>query len=138
MTLRRAPVARALSELFSGPGALPLLREAWRAAVGPELAGRTQVVSLSSRTLVVRVPDARWGRMLHRMRRDLLLRLRETTGASAPRELAFSFGSLPADEVAAPSVSPPPAPRAHVPSPELVRSAAAIGDAELRESFLRS
>jgi hypothetical protein len=140
MTLRRAPISRALSELFTGPGALPLVREAWSSAVGPDLAGRTQVVSFSAGTLVVRVPDGRWGRILHRMKRDILARLRETTGRIAPRELAFSFGSLTAQEAfAMPGAPPTPhLPRAQAASAELVASAAQIDDAELREAFLRS
>jgi hypothetical protein len=141
MTLRRAPISRALSEVFTGPGALPLLREAWGSAVGPDLAGRTQVLSFSAGTLVVRVPDGRWGRILHRMKRDILARLRETTGVLAPHELAFSFGSLTAEEAVAttPGAPPtPPRPRAQAPSAELLASAAQIDDAELREAFLRS
>ena len=62
-----------------------LVRAAWLASVGPELARRTEVVSVDRGVLQVRVPDATWRRSLWRMRGDILRRLRQVAGRLAPQ-----------------------------------------------------
>src|SRR3972149_5063085 len=101
---------------------LALLRAAWPAAVGPELARRTEVLVLEGDTLRVRVPDATWRRGLIRMRGDILARLRSTAGELAPPRPAFAQGPL----------SRPAAP----PPPSLALAAASVPDPELRRAFL--
>jgi predicted nucleic acid-binding Zn ribbon protein len=130
---------RLAARLFGTTRALALLRAAWPAAVGPELARRTEVLALQGQTLRVRVPDAIWRRGLLRMRGEILARLRAIVGPLAPRQLAFSEGPpRPGAE------SPPPQPqaqargvgaRAAAPA-ALVDAAATIPDPELREAFL--
>ena len=71
---------------------LALLRAAWPAAVGPDLARRTEVVALDRGVVRVKVPDARWQRSLLRMRGDILSRLRGVAGGAAPRGLGFVVG----------------------------------------------
>jgi hypothetical protein len=114
---------------------LALVRAAWPHAVGPELASRTEVVTLEGSTLRIRVPDARWRKELHRMQREILARLRVTTGELAPRRLGFVEGPV------APGSTPSPRPGAEVrvvdpAPPALVAEAAAGLDPELRERFL--
>lgn len=112
---------------------LALLRAAWPHAVGAELARRTEVVTLEAGVLRVRVPDAGWRRVLHRMQPQVLARLRDLTGALAPAKLGFTEGHVsgtPSDPTAAPA---PPA--AGVPS-ALAESAALIADDEIRGRFL--
>ncbi len=113
--------------------ALALMRAAWPAAVGPELARRTEVVAFDSGVLRVRVPDATWRKGLLRMRGDILGRLRGIAGKAAPRSLGFVEGR----------VTPPPrAPTAASPAVEpalpasVVAAAQAIPDLELRVRFL--
>ncbi len=113
--------------------ALALMRAAWPAAVGPELARRTEVVALDAGVLRVRVPDATWRKGLWRMRGDILGRLRRIAGRVAPRSLAFVEG-----QVALRSPEPPPSVlplQAAVPA-GVATAAAAIADADLRERFL--
>jgi len=114
---------------------LALVRCAWPAAVGPELARRTEVVSLDRGLLRVRVPDSTWQRTLFRMRGDILARLRAIAGGAAPFSLGFVQGAVKAE--------PPPAaattattPGAFAPTPALLAAAAAIEDEALRAAFL--
>jgi hypothetical protein len=113
--------------------ALALMRAAWPAAVGPELARRTELVALDAGVLRIRVPDATWRRGLLRMRGDILGRLRGVAGRAAPRSLGFvegpvSFPPAPAGPAAPRTVAGPP--RA------VVEAAAAIADPEVRARFL--
>jgi hypothetical protein len=112
-----------------------LLRAAWPAAVGPELARRTEVLALDGRTLRVRVPDKRWMSVLHRMRRDILDRLRRTAGSLAPTGLGFHEGAPTTEPERTAPVTHPDAEEA--PAPAALREAAAvIEDDELRERFM--
>lgn len=112
---------------------LALLRAAWPAAVGPELARRTEVVALDGRMLRVRVPDVRWQKVLHRMQRQILERLWRAAGDLAPKALGFHLGAVSA---AQPPEPPTPAPAPAPPVPDSIRQAAqTIADPELREQF---
>jgi hypothetical protein len=138
MALRRAGTTGAAARLFDTPErALCLVRAAWPGAVGAEIARRTDVVALSGGTLIVRVPDGRWRRTLHRMQRVIVGRLREVAGDRAPARLGFSEGLVPPSEPALPL-----SPIAHVeaaPLPAAVAAGArAIQDAEIRDGFERS
>ena len=124
------------ARLFGGrpDHTLALLRAAWPAAVGPDVARRTEVVALDRGILRIKVPDVRWQRTLLRLRGTILGRLRSVAGGAAPRGLGFVTGvvaeapePLPA---AAPPADPPP------PSPALVEAAGGIPDPELRARFL--
>jgi Dna[CI] antecedent DciA-like protein len=142
MALQPARGILAAARLFrpGSPEALLLLRAAWPLAVGPELARRTEVQTADAGTLRVAVPDGRWRKVLHRMRGDILSRLRAVAGGLVPRQMGF----VESARVDAPS--PPPSfgerrPEASAPSPcpPSVRAAAdAISDAELRGRFLQS
>jgi hypothetical protein len=73
---------------------LALLQAAWPLAVGPELARRTEVIGIEKGTLRVRVPDASWRKVLHRIQPQILGRLREIAGDLAPRRMGFLDGGL--------------------------------------------
>jgi predicted nucleic acid-binding Zn ribbon protein len=116
---------------------LAVIRAAWPAAVGPELARRTDVLALDGRVLRVRVPDAAWRKVLHRMRREILSRLHRSVGSLAPAALGFHEGAIAAP--AAPSAQPAASEAPPFDTPDAVRRAAsAIDDAELRERFVAS
>ncbi len=115
--------------------------------MGEELARRTELVALEAGTLRVRVPDAGWRKVLHRMRSDILARLYEVAGEFAPRRLGFMEAPLgaagagvKAAEAIARKPKPAPMPAAEPPSAPLSLRAAAevIADAELRARFLES
>lgn len=139
MALGRAVDPSAAGRLFArAPGArLALLRAAWIGVVGGEISRRSEVVSLERQTLTVRVADAGWQRVLHRMQRQILSRLAAIAGDMAPTRLGFTVGAIAAGS----PTSAPPAraetPR-RAPPAEVELAAQAIGDLELRERFLRS
>jgi hypothetical protein len=122
--------------LFGGGGSktLALLRAAWPRAVGPALAGRTEVVALEGSTLRVRVPDQGWTRVLHRMQPQILSRLAELAGSLAPRRLGFVEGPVRRPDPPAPPDPIPSRPAAGLP-PSVAAGAAAIPDPEIRERF---
>jgi Dna[CI] antecedent DciA-like protein len=73
---------------------LALLEAVWPLAVGPELARRTEVLGIEGGTLRVRVPDAGWRKVLHRMQPQILGHLREIAGDLAPRRMGFVEGGM--------------------------------------------
>src|SRR5262245_61306822 len=147
MALDRAPNIVMASQLFGtkGPSALALLRAAWPHAVGQEVARRSELLSLEGRILRVRVPDAGWRRVLHRMQPEILARLRRLAGDLAPVRLGFSeaapsVGPMPAVEN--PRQDPTPAravlgPSAAAPA-SVAAEAEAIADPEIRAGFLNA
>jgi hypothetical protein len=112
---------------------LILLKAAWPAAVGPELARRSEAVALDGEVLRIRVPDGTWRRNLWRMRAELLSRLREVAGRAAPRGLGFVEGPVTArpEPAALPPGRRPPAPL----PPRVAAAAATIEDDEIRRRF---
>ena len=150
MALQRVSSSpRLRGELFGARGerTLALLQAAWPGAVGEELARRTELVALEAGTLRVRVPDAGWRKVLHRMRSDILARLFEVAGEFAPRRLGFMEAPLGAPGAGAkakeatarkpnPVATPEAAPREAPPS--LCSAAEVIRDPELRARFLES
>ena len=137
MALRPAYTATLAGQLFGKDPArtLALVRAAWIRAVGPELARRTEAVAMEGRTLRVRVPDARWRKVLHRMQPELLTRLRTLAGELAPRSLGFVEGPVAGEPAPPPSIEVPP-PAATPPAASVVDAAQVIGDSEVRHAFL--
>lgn len=131
---RTSPNDRAAHLFGASPGRrLMLLKAAWVAAVGSDLARRSEVVALDGDLLRIRVPDGTWRRSLWRMRKDLLARLRKIAGSAAPRTLGFSEGQVTASLE---PEAPPPPPSVIAPLPAIVAEAAEqIEDAEIRERF---
>ncbi|MBI3932320.1 MAG: DUF721 domain-containing protein [Acidobacteria bacterium] len=146
MGLHRATATSLVSRLFApgSPQALAFLRAAWPHAAGEELARRTEVLAVENGTLRLRVPDARWQKVLHRMQRDILSRLHAVAGDLTPRRLGFTLGSVIGAASAATSSSRVPRPVAAPgpipgPAPEaLVAAAEGIPDPEIRQRFLAS
>lgn len=139
MALRKAEPATLAAQLFGGDPAhtAALIRAAWPRVVGPELALRTEVVAVEGSTLRIRVPDARWQKVLHRMQPELLAGLRALAGTLAPRRLGFVLGAV-GPPPSTPPATPREAPERAAPAPpdELLRAASAIEDPELRRHFL--
>jgi hypothetical protein len=118
------------------PQRLDLVRAAWPLAVGPDLARRTEVLALEGRTLRVRVPDARWRKVLHRMRGEILARMARIAGDAAPDRLGFQEEARAGRRDEAPEPIRPERPPVPPPlPPEVARGAQAIADPELRRAF---
>lgn len=137
--MRLAPLGRLpeVRKLFAQDPArrFQLLVAAWPQAVGPELRARTRPEALNGNVLRVRVPDARWRKVLFAMQRQIVERLRTGLGGElAPWRLSFVEGGL------ATETTPPPEPAAQPPAlPEsLQRAAAGIPDVEIRGRFEQS
>jgi hypothetical protein len=112
---------------------LALLRAAWPAAVGPDIARRTEVVALDRGILRIKVPDPGWQRSLLRMRGDILSRLRGVAGGAAPRGLGFVSGPVAHAPQPAPAAPPAPAPTT---PPAVTAAAATMEDLEMRDRFV--
>jgi hypothetical protein len=140
MALRPAHTATLAGQLFGKDPArtLALVRAAWTRAVGPELARRTEVVVLEGTTLRVRVPDARWRKVLHRMQPELLTRLRTLAGELAPRSLGFVEGPVMSAPVPAPLPLEAAPAEGRPPARIVVEAALAIEDSEMRRAFLET
>jgi len=131
--MQRAATGGLASRLFGSDAAhvLALLREAWPRAVGPELARRTEVVTLEGGSLRIRVPDAGWRKALHRMQPQILERLRWIAGSLAPRRLGFVEGDVVPSAAREPRAPQPPAAL----PPALASEIEAIPDPEIRARF---
>jgi predicted nucleic acid-binding Zn ribbon protein len=135
VALTRAGASDTAARLF---GAAPervraLIGAAWPLAVGPELSRRTEVLGIERGTLRIRVPDARWRKVLHAMQPDILRRLREIAGSLAPFRIGFVEGGMKDSDPSPPPAAPgPPADL----STAIAGPAAAIADPEIRRRFL--
>jgi hypothetical protein len=135
MALTRAGAPDVAARLFGGSPerVRALMRAAWPLAVGADLGRRTEVLGIEKGTLRIRVPDARWRLVLHRMQPEIIRRLREIAGSLAPWRIGFVEGGIAEPVVPAPAAAP--APRPGTP-PEVAAPAAAIADEEVRRRFL--
>src|SRR6185503_11368517 len=119
------------------PQRLELMRAAWPLAVGKDLACRTEVLALEGRTLRVRVPDARWRKVLHRMRGQIVERLQAVAGDAAPDRLGLQEEQMGAPRVArVPAARVEPAALPKVAPAAVSAAALAIADEGLRRAFL--
>ena len=73
---------------------LALIRALWPQVVGEQVARHAEVASLTDRLLCLRVADARWRKVLPRMRREILARLSQDLGSLAPRQIGLIEGPL--------------------------------------------
>lgn len=135
MALSRAGAPDVAARLFGGTPerVRALMKAAWPLAVGADLARRTEVLGIEKGTLRIRVPDARWRTVLHRMQPDILRRLRQVAGSLAPWHIGYVEGGVK-DVPPAPARVVPPGPPA-APA-EVAGPAEAIADDEIRARFL--
>jgi len=135
VALTRAGASDTAARLFGGAPerVRALMRAAWPLAVGPELSRRTEVLGIERGTLRIRVPDARWRIVLHRMQPDILRRLREIAGSLAPWRIGFVEGGMKDAD----PLPPLPVPVEPIVLPvEVAGGAAEIEDEEIRLRFL--
>jgi hypothetical protein len=140
MALEKADHRGLVRRLFpaGSPQRLELVRAAWPLAVGADLARRTEVLALEGRTLRVRVPDASWRKVLHRMRAHILARMAAVAGEAAPDRLGFQEEALGTVHRLPPAAAPlPPALPAEPPA-AVAREAQAIADPDLRRAFMET
>ena len=128
-------VERGLARAGGGEGlSLSELTSRWPEAVGDQISRNAWPLRMGrDGTLHVATSSATWAFELDRMRPEIVARLSEALGESAPKELRFRPGPLP--EPPAPADSGPRAPTPEA-TPEVrqeaASAAAAIDDPELR------
>ena len=98
MSRRRAPreasaAFRAARELAAPKTGIASVQGAWSEAVGAQLAAVASPVSERAGTLTIEVTDSVWAQELDLMQGQLLGRLREVLGESAPKALKFRLQS---------------------------------------------
>ncbi|HUK95390.1 MAG TPA: DUF721 domain-containing protein [Gaiellaceae bacterium] len=100
---------------FGTAGAMADIVEAWPGAVGDQVAANAWPARLArDGTLHVSASSSAWAFELGHLAGEILPRLQETLGSSAPERLKFAPGPLPEPD---PAVSAPP--REPLPEPTL-------------------
>ena len=121
---------------FGPSGTIARLVEVWPAAVGRTIARNAWPARVGrDGTLHVATSSSSWAFELAQLESDILRRLRESAGASAPRALRFAVGKLPelgVDDASADRRREVPEPTADERA-EAAAIAAAIDDEELRK-----
>ncbi len=88
-----AEAIRVARERAAPATVLAATQSVWVAAVGHTLAAAAEPVSERGGTVTVRCESSVWAQELEMMGPQLIARLRERLGATAPRELKFETGS---------------------------------------------
>jgi hypothetical protein len=128
-------IERGLARVGGGEGlSLAELTSRWPVVVGEQIARNAWPLRMGKDgTLHVATSSATWAFELDQMRTEIVARLKEAVGESAPKELRFRPGPLPEPAAPPPASSPERSPE---PTPEVRRTAAsaaaAIEDPELR------
>jgi hypothetical protein len=134
-------IERELGRFAGQPsGQLAAIVEGWSAAVGETIAVNAWPARVArDGTLQVHTSSSTWAFELGQLSTDVLGRLREKLGESAPKAIRFAPGHLPeaAPEPGAQTAAkvPAPGPKETARAAEL---AAAIEDEELREKVARA
>jgi hypothetical protein len=130
--LRRALPPRSRDRIYS----LELIGLKWPAAVGAELAARSEPAAFEGGVLTVRVTDAAWGRMIMKLQAEIRPRLNAAMGFRAVKRIRFVKDgkplSIPRPAIAATPLEPLP------PSDSLQQAAESLPDADLKELMLRT
>jgi len=121
---------------FGPQGGMPELLAAWPAAVGPMVAANAWPARIArDGTLHVNASSSAWAFELGQLEGEILPRLREALGASAPKSLRFAPGPLPEPSEEAAAAGPAPLPEPTFDQAREAHSwAAAIGSQELRKT----
>jgi hypothetical protein len=121
---------------FGSGGAMADLVAAWPRAVGPSLAANAWPARIArDGTLHVATSSSVWAFELGQLESEILPRLREVLGESAPRRLKFAPGPLPEASPAESERHAPPVPEPTAEQEREARSwAAAIESEELRKT----
>ncbi len=131
--IRRALPPQSRDRVFS----VELIGLKWAAAVGSELAARSEPASLQDGILTVRVEDVAWGRMIMKLQNEIRPRLNAAMGFRAVKRIRFVIDGKPISQTVpeAPSTF---APEPVEPSSAIIEAAESIGDSGLRESMVRT
>jgi hypothetical protein len=121
---------------FGGAGAMAEVVEAWPVLVGEQVAANAWPARIArDGTLHVNASSSAWAFELGQLEGEILPRLQEALGASAPKRLRFAPGPLPEPFREASQARPEPLPEATADQAREARSwAAAIGSEELRKT----
>jgi hypothetical protein len=121
---------------FGGAGAMADVVEAWPGLVGEQVAANAWPARIArDGTLHVNASSSAWAFELGQLEGEILPRLREALGPSAPRRLRFAPGPLPEPSREASETRPRPLSEPTVEQARAAHSwAEAIGSEELRKT----
>ncbi len=131
--IRQALPPQSRDRVFS----VELMGLKWAAAVGDELAARSEPASLQDGILTVRVEDAAWGRMIMKLQNEIRPRLNKVMGFRAVKRIRFVIDGKPVSRPV-PEAPATPAPEPVEPPAAILEAAGSISDVELRESMVRT
>ena len=129
--IRQALPPKTRDRVFS----VELMGLKWSAAVGGELAARSEPASLQDGILTVRVEDVAWGRMIMKLQNEIRPRLNKAMGFRAVKRIRFVIDGKPILKPV-PETRSRPTPEPVAPSPAILDAAADIGDDGLREAVV--
>ena len=129
--LRQALPPRSRDRIYS----LELIGLKWPAAVGTQLAARSEAASFDDGVLTVRVTDAAWGRMIMKLQAEIRPRLNAAMGFRAVKRIRFvKDGKSLSTPVPAPAKTVPIQP--FEPSAAMRQAAESLEDSDLKELML--
>jgi hypothetical protein len=131
--LRQALPPRSRDRIYS----LELIGLKWPAAVGQELAARSEPASFEDAVLTVRVEDAAWGRMIMSLQNEIRPRLNQAMGFRAVKRIRFVKDGK-AISKPAPVPPTPPAVEPVEPSAAILEAAEKVNDSDLRDLVIRT
>jgi hypothetical protein len=121
---------------FGGSGAMPDVVDAWPGLVGEQVAANAWPARIArDGTLHVNASSSAWAFELGHLEGEILPRLQEALGPSAPKRLRFAPGPLPEPQPEGSEARPEPLPEATFDQAREAHSwAAAIDSEELRKT----
>ncbi len=125
---------RALAKMgLTDQARLLRISQAWRHAVGPEIAARSEPLSFRRGVLVVKMANAAWQNEMTFLKADLLARLNAALGGETVRDIKVTSGAVTPPTVPEPeSVGEPPTPEDQAVAQD---AGLAIPDQEVRAVF---
>ena len=129
--IRQALPPQSRDRVFS----VELIGLKWAAAVGDELAARSEPASFHDGIVTVRVEDVAWGRMIMKLQNEIRPRLNKAMGFRAVKRIRFVIDGKPLstrvpEEPARPALEPVE------PSSAILEAAESIGDTGLRDAMI--
>jgi hypothetical protein len=134
------PLAALLETVFAGKPAEKRMRESkvwqvWGAAVGTQIAAKSQPAAFRDGVLTVRVAGSAWLQQLSLLKQDIIHHLNAAVGAPLVTDIFFKQGSVSNRPEESPEAAPPKRKLSAAEKQRLAELAAPVADPELREAL---